>query len=97
MKCSLNSKLFIYLFLSSPEGIFSLCFGETGRGRGREKHQCWRKALIGCLSYAPKSEIIHSGMGDRTHNVGYVPSLGIEPTILWLQNIEPHCSGSEAI
>ena len=42
--------LFIYLFISSPEDIVPDCFSE----RGKEKHQCEREALIGCLPYAPK-------------------------------------------
>ena len=42
---------FYFIFSSSPEDFFFIAFRE--RGRERERDQCEREALIGCLPHGP--------------------------------------------
>ena len=78
----------IFIFLSSPKGVFSITLRE--KGREREKHQCERETSIGCLPYMP-------GWGGWTHNPGMFPDHELNPqrfsygTIL--QPAEPHWPG----
>ena len=69
LKNSFNTHPRLYLLILERED------GEGGREREREKHQCERQTLIGCLSIHP-----HQGPNPQA---SYVPWLGIKPATFW--------------
>ena len=55
-EASSKGEPYLLIFLSLPKDIFHRFLERKGEKK-REKHQCEREALIGCLPYAPRPEI----------------------------------------
>ena len=69
--------IFFFLsFCSHLKTIFSIAFREK-KGE-REKHQCERETLAGCLPYVPGLGIMHALTGDRTCNLSVMGGCSIQ-------------------